>query len=106
MRIDFIAKLKYFETENGGRETPAISGYRPQLKFSFSNMQTSGQQIFIDKETVYPGDEVHAKITMLSPRFYLGRLNDGTNFEFGEGLGIIGTGEITEIINEELREAK
>ena len=45
-------------TEQGGRKTPAFSSYRPQVKFDFTEMQKSGQQTFIDKETVYPGDKV------------------------------------------------
>jgi translation elongation factor EF-Tu-like GTPase len=49
---DFIALLKYRTSADGGRQTPAFSGYRPTIKFDFAEMQTSGQQTFIDKETV------------------------------------------------------
>jgi translation elongation factor EF-Tu-like GTPase len=52
---DFVATLIYRTTEEGGRRTPAKSGYRPQVKFDFVEMQTSGQQVFMDKEWVYPG---------------------------------------------------
>jgi hypothetical protein len=51
-KVDFIAELKYLTTEEGGRKTPVHSGYRPQVKFCFTEMQTSGQQTFIDKEIV------------------------------------------------------
>ncbi|MBS1623649.1 MAG: elongation factor Tu [Bacteroidetes bacterium] len=100
---DFTAKLIYLKSEQGGRSTPVASGYRPQLKFDFTEMQTSGQQIFADRELVYPGDEVIANITMLSPHFYLGKLDRGTEFEFREGSRIIGTGKITEILNKDLK---
>lgn len=63
---DFIAELKYKTTEDGGRKTPAFSGYRPQVKFPFSEMQTSGQQKFIDKKSVNPGDTVNAEVSILS----------------------------------------
>ena len=66
---DFTAKLYYKRTEEGGRKTAAKSGYRPQIKFAFSEMQTSGQQVFIDKEIVYPGESVIAEITIISPHF-------------------------------------
>lgn len=100
---DLIAKLTYLRPEQGGRSTPAASGYRPQLKFDFTEMQTSGQQIFADRELAYPGDELVAQVTMLSPHFYFGKLEQGTEFEFREGARIIGTGEIIEILNKALK---
>lgn len=51
---DFIAILYYKATNEGGRKTPVQYGYRPQVKFDFDEMQTSGQQTFIDKDIVYP----------------------------------------------------
>lgn len=52
---DFIAELKYLTTEAGGRGTPVFSsGYRPQGKFAFSEVQTSGQQQFLNKELYTP----------------------------------------------------
>jgi hypothetical protein len=104
-RVDFIAKLKYRTTEQGGRQTPAKSSYRPQVKFDFSEMQTSGQQTFIDKETVFPGDTVDAKIKLLSSGYFAGCLTLGMEFEFREGAKIIGTGEIKYIVNDKLEKA-
>lgn len=101
-KTDFIAQLKYKTTESGGRQTPAFSGYRPQVKFDFDEMQTSGQQTFIDKEIVLPGDTVKAKIKILSPDYFAGRLTEGMSFEFREGSRIIGTGEIKCIVNDKL----
>ena len=101
-KVDFIAELTYFTTEQSGRKTPATSGYRPQVKFDFTEKQTSGQQIFIDKEIVYPGDKVLAKIKVLSPHFFADNLEDGMKFEFREGATIIGTGELKNIINDRL----
>jgi len=100
---DFIATLRYYTTEEGGRRTPANSGYRPQIKFDFEEMQTSGQQVFIDKEVVYPGDTVKAEITMGSPSIFKGRLLEGMAFEFREGARVIGTGMVIEILNGELK---
>jgi|SRR5579859_3358246 len=99
---DFVAALKYYTTEEGGRRTPAKSGYRPQIKFDFEEMQTSGQQAFIDKEIVCPGDTVNAEITMSSPMIFKGRLSSGMAFQFREGARIIGVGQIIEILNREL----
>jgi translation elongation factor EF-Tu-like GTPase len=100
---DFIAVLTYYTEEQGGRHTPAKSGYRPQVKFPFSDMQTSGQQIFIGKDIVSPGETMEARMKILSPEFFAGCLTEGMEFEFREGQNVIGTGKIKQIINEKLR---
>ncbi len=104
-KVDFIAELKYLTTEEGGRKTPAFSGYRPQVKFEFTEMQTSGQQTFLNKETVYPGDTVTAEIRILSVEHFENSLTEGMSFEFREGSRIIGTGKITSIVNNTLKKA-
>jgi len=101
-QADFIAELKYFSSEDGGRKTPAFSGYRPQIKFEFTEMQTSGEQTFLNKEIVYPGDTVKASIKILSIDYFSHKLSEGLTFEFREGSRIIGTGVIIEIINDRL----
>lgn len=104
-KVDFIAELQYLTSEQGGRKTPANSGYRPQVKFDFAEMQTSGQQTFIDRETVYPGDNVEAKIKILSPDYFADCLTVGMDFEFSEGATLIGTGRIKYIVNDKLEKA-
>ena len=99
---DFIAELYYRTAEEGGRNTPAFSGYRPQVKFSFSEMQTSGQQKFLGTDRANPGDTVKAEIAILSPHFFLKQLFVGIKFEFREGSRIVGTGKILEILNRDL----
>ncbi|SHH79378.1 EF-Tu C-terminal domain-related protein [Winogradskyella jejuensis] len=101
-KVDFIAELQYLATEDGGRKTPAKSGYRPQVKFDFDEMQTSGQQTFINKELVNPGENVKAKIKILSPDYFAHTLIEGMEFEFREGATTIGTGKIEYIVNEKL----
>ena len=99
--IDFRAKLKY--RKEGGRTTPVSSGYRPHIEFEgIPEVLTSGQQIFIDKEEVNPGDIVIADITILSYEYMKGKLKKGHKFIFCEGSRKIGDGEIIEIINKDL----
>ena len=102
---DFIAILTYKTIEQGGRKTPAHSGYRPQIKFDFEEMQTSGQQTFIDKDIVYPGEIVEARIKILSVDHFANCLTEGMDFEFREGDKIIGTGKIKHIQNDKLKKA-
>lgn len=103
MEPDFVAILKYKTTEEGGRKTPAHSGYRPAVKFPFAEMMTSGQQKFLDKELVFPGETVAAEITIIASDYFKGTLYDGLEFEFKEGATVIGTGKITKILKESLR---
>lgn len=102
-QADFIAELNYLTTEQGGRKTPAMSNYRPQIKFGFDEMQTSGQQTFIDREIVFPGDVVDAEIKILAVNHFANKLTEGMRFEFLEGLKLIGTGKIKRIKNEVLK---
>ena len=99
---DFIAELKYRTTEEGGRSTPAFSKYRPQVKFDFEEMQTSGEQTFLNKQEVFPGESVTAKIRILGVELFKNRLEPEMNFEFREGSRIIGIGTILEVINSDL----
>ena len=101
-KVDFIAELTYFTQHQGGRATPVHTGYRPHIKFNFSENMTSGQQTFINKEIVYPGEKVDAKIKILTPEFYKHSLTEGQQFDFREGARIIGTGIIKYIINDNL----
>lgn len=101
---DFIAELKYRTAEEGGRTTPVFnSGYRPQVKFEFAELQTSGMQRFLNADIVYPGDSVLAELKLLSTDFLKGQLKEGMFFEFLEGSRIIGTGTIIRIQNDNLR---
>ena len=103
---DFIAMLKYRTTAEGGRKTPASSLYRPQIKFEFSEMRTSGQQRFLDKEIVFPGEEVVAEIKFVSVELFENKLSEGMDFDFREGSRIIGTGKIIKIINDQLKASR
>ncbi|MCZ4410666.1 hypothetical protein O3Q51_17755 [Cryomorphaceae bacterium 1068] len=101
---DFIANLKYLSTEDGGRRGFANIGYRPLVKFPFSKYYTSGEQIFSDREKVFPGETIKAQIRMVDKVSYKGCLEVGMEFEFCESPTMpVGKGEILEIHNDELK---
>ncbi|HMR56752.1 MAG TPA: hypothetical protein PKC10_05495 [Cyclobacteriaceae bacterium] len=102
---DFIADLEYLTTENGGRQGYAFSGYRPHVKFPFSQNMTSGEQVFWDRDKVYPGEKIRAQIRILDHVTFKHALSDDMTFEFCEGPRIIGLGKIVEVTNEELKKA-
>lgn len=103
---DFIATLSFLTTAQGGRQTPAFSNYRPHLKFEFSDYLTSGQQNFIDREIIYPGDNVEAEIRIVAVEQFEGQLKENMQFDFREGSKIIGTGQIKRIVNNKLRQTR
>lgn len=102
---DFIAIVTYKTAEQGGRKTPAKAGYRPQVKFDFDEMQTSGEQTFIDRDHVFPGETVEAEIKILSVDHFANRLTEKMQFEFREGSTVIGTGIIKHVLNDKLKKA-
>lgn len=100
--MDFIAELKFKTTEEGGRKTPTQNGYRPHIKFEFDDFITSGKQIYLDNNVVFPGDIVRAEISILSTDYFKNKLSNGNKFTFFEGPNVIGTGSILEITNLDL----
>ncbi len=102
---DFTAKITYVATNEGGRENCAWSGYRPHVKFEGEKVMTSGEQIFIDKEKVFPGETVTAEIRILSKDVFKNYLFAGQHFEVGEGSRVVGHGEILEVVNPDLKQA-
>lgn len=102
LKTSFTAKLTYLTTEEGGRKGYATSGYRPHVKFPFSDQVTSGQQFFIGYEMVFPGGAVDAEITLLTTKYYEGKLSPGMTFEFAEGNRVVGHGEILKVLDEKL----
>ncbi|WP_272152104.1 elongation factor Tu [Tenacibaculum aiptasiae] len=104
--IDFIAELQFLTTEQGSRKGYAKSGYRPHIEFeNYPEYLTSGQQSYIGKEIVNPGDKIKAEIVILSTEYFERRLYEKMEFKFCEGSRIIGFGKIIEIINKNLKSA-
>lgn len=101
-KADFIAELKYRTSEEGGRTTNANSGYRPTIKFDFSDIQISGSQRFIRRNFAVPGETVVAEIRVASTDFLKNKLEAGTIFDFREGSHIIGFGTIINVVNKDL----
>ncbi len=101
--LDFIATIYYKTIEEGGRRTPAKTGYRPQVKIPFEKMTTSGSQSFLDTEWVNPGETVEAEIRMLSSQYFEGTLTEGQRFDLMEGPRVIAQGVIKQIVNDKLR---
>ena len=101
-RPHFLALLTYLKTEESGRTVPALSGFRPALKFPFDSGFFISAQKFIDTELAFPGDVINAEITVLNTEYFKGKLYEGLDFDFYEGQNRIGHGIIKKILNPEL----
>lgn len=99
---DFVAKLTYRTTAEGGRDRPLKSGGHPAVKFDFSDMQTSTSQFFRAKEWVHPGETVVADMYMVCKAYFAGMLAVGMRFEVREGERVSAVGEILEVCDGKL----
>ncbi len=86
----------------GGRQTPAFSGYRPQHKLH-DNYQTSGQHTYLNVDQVAPGETANVAVTFITPDVYPRSLWVGREIDVLEGPRIVGKLRITRILNPILR---
>lgn len=93
----FTALLTFISEQNGGRKTPAMSGYRPVIRFPFHNGEAQSIQNFIDAENAFPGDTLKAEIILLNFDELKHRIYEGLDFDFYESDTLTGTGLITTI---------
>ncbi len=100
---DFIAKLYYLTKGEGGRRNYVFTGFRPHIKFAGIDDSTSGEQLFIEKDKVVPGELAIAEIRLLRHQLFENYLYVGQQFEILEVQNIIGHGEIIEIVNSSLQ---
>ena len=84
---DIEAEITFVPTEQGGRQGPARSGYRPQLHYDGRDWDAA--HVYPDRqgerEWVHPGETVRAHLSFLSPTEHVGKLCPGTAFQFREG---------------------
>jgi len=100
---DFTANLYYLKTTEGGRKNYARSGYRPHFKIDAKKEITSAEQIFIEKDKVFPGESINAEIRLLSKDQFTNLLYNNLAFKLYEGDKMIAKGQIMEVINKDLK---
>ena len=94
---DIEAEIRFLTAEEGGRHTPARSGYRPQ--FYYDGHDWDAHQEYPDAEWVNPGDTARTLLWFLSPDAHVGRVHAGMEFEVREGARVVGRGRVTKILN-------
>ena len=91
----FKASVYVLKKEEGGRHTPFGNKYRPQ--FYLRTMDCTGEITLPEGvEMVMPGDNVEITVELI----YAVALNVGLRFAIREGGRTVGSGQITQILED------
>jgi hypothetical protein len=99
---DLEALIGALPTEDGGRRTPMLSGYRPSHDFRLSGELDDATHEYPDTGQVAPGETERAKLWLLAPDRQIERLFAGKLFTVQEGPRVVGNGRILRVINDHL----
>jgi elongation factor Tu len=88
----FECQMYVLSKEEGGRHTPFVNGYRPQL-FTRTGDITATVQME-DGKMVMPGEDANITLELISPI----ALEEGQRFTVREGHKTVGTGLISKIL--------
>lgn len=94
---DVEAEITFVPAEQGGRSTPAFSGYRPQLYYD--DRDWDAEHEYPDVESALPGRTVRAFLRFLGPEAHVGRVHPGLEFEVREGARVVAHGRVTRILH-------
>ncbi|MCL5257679.1 MAG: elongation factor Tu [Patescibacteria group bacterium] len=90
---EFESEVYVLTTEEGGRHTPFVSGYKPQ--FYFRTTDVTGEITLADGiEAVMPGDNAVFKVKLIYPI----ALEEGLRFAIREGGRTVGAGVVTKVV--------
>jgi len=95
---DIEAIMNFIKSEEGGRECPVFSGYRPAHLVK-EDYLTTGIHNYYDREKVELGEDVLGTITFISPEAYPNCLWVGKVIKIQEGSHIVGYAKVTKIFN-------
>ena len=106
MNSDLIiikAKINLYSTENGGRYTPIITGYRPNHVFEYVENSNNfiatyiGEIKFEEQEFLFPGESIVATVRFLRHGDIEKFIQIGRIWWIHEGRNKIGEAEMIEI---------
>jgi|ERR671914_1742087 translation elongation factor EF-Tu-like GTPase len=73
--VDFEATVTFRRAEEGGRSTPARSGYRALLRYAGDYHDSFWE--FEDIETIEPGASATVRVALLHPELLAGHIRPG-----------------------------
>jgi elongation factor Tu len=89
----FKAEVYVLSTEEGGRRTPFMDGYRPQFYFRTTDV-TGVCKLPEGVQMVMPGDNVSMEVDMIAPI----AMEKGLRFAIREGGRTVGAGRVSDIV--------
>jgi elongation factor Tu len=89
----FMGQVYVLTADEGGRETPFFTGYRPQFYFRTTDV-TGSVTLPEGTEMVMPGDNVELEVNMIKPI----AMEEGVRFAIREGGHTVGAGIVTKVI--------
>lgn len=95
----FKAQVYILNKEEGGRHTPCLSGYSPQIYVRTANITGKITDFLSDDGTsmqmIMPGDRIKLTVELISPI----AIEIGMRFAIREGKKTVGAGVINELLN-------
>ena len=89
----FECEVSIRSTDEGGRHTPFVPGYRPQFYFRTTDV-TGSCELPAGVEMVMPGDNVKMVVTLIAPI----AMEQGLRFAIREGGRTVGAGVVAKVI--------
>lgn len=99
---DIEAEVTFLATRDGGRSTPAVSGYRPN-HLVLPDYLTSGHHEYKDKASVQPGESATTDIWFLAPEQYPKSMSIGKVIRVQEGGRLVGHAKVLKVYNQVLQ---
>jgi len=94
---DIEAEITFVPTGQGGRSTPAFSGYRPQ--FYYDEQDWDAEQEYPDVDSALPGQTVRTLLRFSNPDAHVGRVHPGLEFQVREGARVVAHGRVIRILH-------
>jgi translation elongation factor EF-Tu-like GTPase len=95
---DIEAEIMFIPAEQGGRNSAAITGYRPSHDFGSGGMLDAAHE-YIGCQSVAPGQTTRANMWFLAPLYQEDSLCPGMEFTVREGERVVGYGIVIKIIH-------
>jgi translation elongation factor EF-Tu-like GTPase len=94
---DVEAEISFVSTEQGGRQTPFSSGYRPQ--FHYGEEIWDAEHEYPDDDRVFPGETVRVLLRFARPEAHVHQIHKDMEFLIQEGARVVGRGRITKLLH-------
>lgn len=93
---DIEVEMTFLLPEEGGRSTPAYSGYC--LQFYYDGIDSAPLNTYIDTGAVNPRQTVRASISFFSPDFHFGKIKEKMEFLVREDSRTVAKGRVLTIL--------